>query len=140
MRSDRFVPAFFFIFLFLAGCVSAGERVCVREACFSVEVMRTDAERAQGLMFRTGLDQGKGMFFVFDTEDIYPFWMKNTLFAIDIIWLDKDKRVVDIASDVPPCRTTPCPVYTPSAKVLYVLEIPAGDAARYGIKPGDSLR
>jgi len=128
------------MFLSLTGCASALERVCVREACFSVEVMRTDAERARGLMFRQGLDAGKGMFFVFDKEDVYPFWMKNTLFPIDIIWLDKDKRVVHVASDVPPCRTTPCPVYTPSAKALYVLETPAGDAARYGIKPGDILR
>jgi uncharacterized membrane protein (UPF0127 family) len=114
--------------------------VCFRKACYAVDVMRTDAQRQQGLMFREGLGQGKGMFFVFDAEDVYPFWMKNMLFAIDILWLDKDKRVVYMAADVPPCRTDVCPVYTPSAKAMYVLEILAGDAARHAIHLGDSLR
>jgi uncharacterized membrane protein (UPF0127 family) len=102
--------------------------------------MRTEAERAKGLMFREGLDQGKAMFFVFEKEDIYRFWMKNMLFPIDIIWLDKDKRVVHVASDVPPCAKDPCPLYGPSVKALYVLEIPDGDAARHGIRAGDVLR
>jgi uncharacterized membrane protein (UPF0127 family) len=140
MRSDRLAQAFVFTFLLLTGCASAQERVCLRDACYSVEVARTDEARSQGLMFRPGLDQGKGMFFIFDVEDVYPFWMKNTLFAIDIIWLDRDRRVVFVASDVPPCTAEPCPRYTPSASAMYVLEVPAGDVARYGIQPGDLLR
>ena len=134
-----FIFAILLIFSATA-CHSAPERICLKDACFSVDVMRTDAERTQGLMFRKGLDQGQGMFFVFDAEDIYPFWMKNMLFAIDIVWLDKEKRVVYAAANVPPCVTDPCPVYKPSAPAMYVLEIPAGDVARYSIKPGDRLR
>jgi uncharacterized membrane protein (UPF0127 family) len=140
MRNDRSACVFLFTFLFLTGCASAQERVCLRQACYAVDVARTDEARMQGLMARPGLDQGKGMFFIFDTEAVYPFWMKNMNFAIDIIWLSRDKRVVHIASDVPPCSTEPCPVYTPFASALYVLEVPAGDVARYGIQPGDILR
>ena len=140
MRVDLPFSTCVLVSLFLTGCASAGERLCVREACFSVDVVRTDADRARGLMFRPALEAGRGMFFVFDAEAVYPFWMKNMLFAIDIIWLDKDRRVVHVAADVPPCIADPCPRYTPSAKASYVLEIPAGDAARYGIKPGDILR
>ena len=87
-------------------------------------------------MYRSGLKPGEGMLFVFDREDIYPFWMKNMSFAIDILWLDGDKRVVDIRSSVPPCTTDECAVYTPAAKAFYVLEIPAGDAERNKILPG----
>ena len=123
----------------LSACYSSARRFCLRDACYSVEVMTTDAGRAQGLMFRKGLDHGRGMFFVFDTEDVYPFWMKNMLFAIDILWFDKDKRVVHLESHGPPCHTDACPVYTPSAKAMYVLEIPAGDAAKHGIRTGDLL-
>ena len=140
MRSDRLFYAFVLTFLFLTGCASAQERACLREACYAVDVARTDEARTQGLMFRTGLAQGKGMLFVFDEEGVYPFWMKNMFFSIDIIWLDRDKHVVYIASDVPPCSSEPCPFYTPSASALYVLEVPAGDAARKGIQPGDVLR
>ena len=140
MRSDRLAHAFVFTFLLWAGCACAQEHVCLRDACYSVEVARTDEARSQGLMFRPGLGQGKGMFFIFDDEEVYPFWMKNTLFAIDIIWLGRDKRVVYIASDAQPCTAEPCPLYTPSASAMYVLEIPAGDVNRYGIQPGDLLR
>ncbi len=102
--------------------------------------MRTDEERARGLMFRPELAEGRGMFFVFDQEDIYPFWMKNMSFAIDMLWLDKEQRVVFIRPNVPPCRAEECPVYTPAVKALCVLEIPAGAAARSGIRVGDSAR
>jgi uncharacterized membrane protein (UPF0127 family) len=140
MRNDHLACAFLLTFLFLTGCASAQERVCLRQACYSVDIARTDETRMQGLMSRPGLGQGKGMLFIFDTEAVYPFWMKNMFFSIDIIWLDRDKHVVHIASDVPPCITEPCPLYTPSASALYVLEIPAGDAVRYGIQPGDVIR
>jgi uncharacterized membrane protein (UPF0127 family) len=140
MRTDRFIPASLLAAFFLTGCASAQERVCLRQACYSVDVARTDEARMKGLMFRSGLDRGKGMLFVFDVEDVHTFWMKNMFFPIDIIWLDRDKRVVHIASDVPSCSNAPCPVYTPSVSALYVLEVPAGDAARHGIQPGDILR
>jgi uncharacterized membrane protein (UPF0127 family) len=140
MRIDRSCHIFLLTFLFFTGCAFAGERVCLRKACFSVDVMRTDAERARGLMSRQGLDEGQGMFFVFNAQDVYPFWMKNMFFAIDILWIDKNKRVVHIESNVAPCIVDPCPVYTPAAKAMYVLEIPAGDAVKNGITVGDTLR
>ena len=126
--------------LIFSACTPSAGRICSNKVCFSVEVMRTDAGRAQGLMFRKGLDHGRGMLFVFDQEDVYPFWMKNMLFAIDMLWLDEAHRVVEIRSDVPACGTDPCPVYTPAVKAQYVLEIPAGDAVKSGIKTGDVLR
>jgi septum formation protein len=141
MLKEFGVHALMFAVMFTAsGCAEAQERVCVRQACYTVDVVRTDEARRQGLMSRPGLEQGKGMFFIFDSEAVYPFWMKNMLFSIDIIWLDKNKHVVHIATDVPPCRTEPCPVYTPSVRAMYVLEVPAGDAARYGIQLGDIMR
>jgi uncharacterized membrane protein (UPF0127 family) len=140
MRSNYFVPAVLTVLLSLSGCAPQGERICLRDICYSIDVMRTDVQRQQGLMFREGLGQGKGMLFVFDAEYIYPFWMKNMLFAIDILWLDKNKRVVYMETNVPPCRSEACSVYTPSVKAMYVLEIPAGDAAKHRINLGDTLR
>ena len=140
MRVDLLFLTGVLVSFLLTGCAAAGERLCVREACFSVDVVRTYVDRARGLMFRPALEEGRGMFFVFDTEALHPFWMKNMLFPIDIIWLDRDRRVVHVAANVPPCAVDPCPQYVPSAKASYVLEVPAGDAARHGIKPGDILR
>jgi uncharacterized protein len=140
MRSD-FVPLLcVFTILFCAQALAAGERVCLREACYFVDVADTPEAREQGLMARSSLEKEQGMFFIFDEEGIYPFWMKNMLFAIDIIWLDKSARVVHVASNVPPCTQQPCTVYTPAAKAMYVLEIPAGDTALHGIIIGDTLK
>ena len=116
---------------------AAGEGLCIHGACFEIELMHTDEEKARGLMFRKGLDEGRGMFFVFDQEDIYPFWMKNMAFPIDIIWFDRELRAVHIEANVPACSTDPCPVYTPGARAMYVLEIPAGAALKHGIVLGD---
>ena len=134
---NKFV--FFCLILLLPGCASNTEQVCVGKACFSADVVRKDTDRAKGLMFRKGLAQDKGMLFVFENEDIYPFWMKNMTFPIDIIWISKDKRVVHIETNVPPCQQAPCAVYTPSAKASYVLEVSAGDAVQKGIKSGDQV-
>ncbi len=124
----------------VTGCQAATERMCLRQACYNVDVVNTDALRQRGLMFRENLPQGTGMFFVFDEALIYPFWMKNMKFPIDILWMDEAKAVVHLAASVPPCASESCPVYTPAAKAKYVLEIPSGDALKYGITVGDKLQ
>lgn len=100
-----------------------------------------DAElRAQGLMFRDRLPARTGMLFFFPQRGVHPFWMKNTLIPLDIIWIDDAKRVVHVKYDVPPCRADPCPSYDPGVEALYVLEVAAGVARQHGIAPGAQLR
>ena len=108
-------------------------------ASITAELAVTDAERARGLMFREKLLPDQGMLFVFQREDIHAFWMKNTLIPLDILWLDRDRRVVHIERGVPPCTSDPCPSYGPARAGLYVLELAAGAADRLGLKPGDRL-
>ena len=103
------------------------------------ELAVTDAERARGLMFRERILPDQGMLFVFEEEGIYPFWMKNTLIPLDILWLGRDRRIVHIAADVPPCEADPCPTYDPDIPASYVLELKAGEARARGLKPGDRL-
>lgn len=105
-----------------------------------VEIANDDDLRAQGLMFRDQLRPGTGMLFLFPEEGVYPFWMKNTRIPLDIIWIGADRRVADVAFDVPPCRVADCPSYPPSGKALYVLEVAAGVARAHGLKAGDLLR
>lgn len=102
-------------------------KICFASSCFEVEVVDTDQTRQYGLMNRTHLDRDKWMLFVFEQEKIYPFWMKNTLIPLDMIWLDKDWKIIDIQT-AQPCKEDPCPNYTPVGSGLYVLEINAGRA------------
>lgn len=99
-------------------------KVCFESSCFDLEIVDTDQTRKYGLMNRTHLDKNKWMLFVFEEEKIYPFWMKNTLIPLDMIWIDKSWKIVDIQT-AQPCKRDPCPSYIPSWSGLYVLEINA---------------
>ncbi len=105
----------------------------------TAELARTEEERARGLMFRERIRPDQGMLFVFEEEGLNSFWMKNTLVPLDIIWLGRDRRIVHIAADVPPCKADPCPTYGPDAPAAYVLELKAGEARARGLKPDDRL-
>jgi len=95
-----------------------------------VEVMEREQDLTMGLMFRPSLPEDHGMLFVFQQADFHGFWMKNCRFAIDMVWLDMDHKVVHVAEAVPPCRTEPCPVYTPMQRANYVVEMGAGQAKK----------
>ena len=105
-----------------------------------VELALTDAERAQGLMYRESLADGAGMLFVFEGLESRPFWMKNCHFPLDIVHLTKDGTVVDVLAGVPPCAADPCPTYPPAAASDTVLELNAGAAAKSGLVRGAKLR
>lgn len=100
----------------------------------TAELAITEAERQKGLMFREKLLPDQGMLFVFEKESIYYIWMKNMKFSIDILWLDKNKRIVHIEKNVPPCQKEPCPSYYSKTPSMYVLELKAGSVDGNNLK------
>jgi uncharacterized protein len=105
----------------------------------NAELAITQTQREQGLMFRRQLAANKGMLFVFPASQAIAVWMKNTLIALDIVFLNEDGQIIDIAADVPPCRETPCPIYRSIGKARYMLEISAGLARQYDLKVGQKI-
>jgi uncharacterized protein len=103
-----------------------------------LEVAQTSTQQAIGLMFRESLERERGMLFPFESARIARFWMKNVSIPLDMIFLQGD-RVVDIAINVPPCKTESCPVYGPDLLVDRVLELPGGRSQELGLKPGDKI-
>ncbi len=114
-------------------------QVCFNEHCFVVELAKTPAERARGLMFREKMDKDKGMLFIFDSEELNSFWMKNTLIPLDIIWIDENKEVVFLKENFLPCLEENCETVSPSERAKYVLEVNAGIAKEIGLAPGARL-
>lgn len=106
----------------------------------TVEVAAEEELRSQGLMYRDHLADDRGMIFLFAQPGEYPFWMKNTLIPLDMIWMDSQHRIVHIAHDVQPCKADPCPNYPPNAQASSVLELAAGVAAKHHLANGDVLR
>jgi len=105
-----------------------------------VEVAADDATRQQGLMYRDTLPLDRGMIFFFPESGNHPFWMKDTLIPLDMIWIDPQKKIVHVAHNVPPCKADPCPSVPPGADSKYVLEVAGGVAARHGLANGQTLR
>ena len=79
------------------------------------------------------------MLFVYPDEAPRSFWMKNVSFAIDILYLDADWRLIHLHEAVPPCRDDPCPGYPSHDAVRYVLELPAGTARRLSLELGTRI-
>ncbi len=107
-----------------------------------VELARTAEERTRGLGGHAPLGADEGMLFVFPELGRHSFWMKGMTFALDIIWI-RDGQVVYVVADVPPPRPgtadSELPIYTPPATANYVLEVPAGFAARWSIQAGSRV-
>lgn len=115
-------------------------QVCFKNHCFKVDLAKTPAEISRGLMFTEGLAQNKGMLFIFEKDGNYPFWMKNTLIPLDIIWVNGNKEVVFISENNQPCpEESPCLSVNPGKNAKYVLEINGGLAAKIGLKIGDKF-
>lgn len=95
-----------------------------------------------GLMFRDHLPPDRGMLFFFRDEQPRSFFMFQTLIPLDIIWLDRQRRIVYISADTPPCPSPnpgQCPTYGEETPAQYVLELAAGQAAAHGLQVGDQL-
>jgi hypothetical protein len=119
----------------------AGPRVVLPSgSTYSLEVVRTPEEQAQGLMFRESLPEKAGMLFPFTDKGIHRFWMKNTMIPLDMVWIDADGKVLFISADTPPCKADPCPSYGPDAPAASVLEIAGGKAAKEKIGVGSVLQ
>ena len=127
--------------LLLAGCPKFSDSVELRGQRFGIELATDDATRARGLMFREALAPDAGMLFIFDDEQPRAFWMHNCKISLDILYFDRDFKLVSSALSVPPCSLEPsqCPSYASEKPAKYVLELAAGRATEIGAMPGDKL-
>lgn len=134
----KFILIFLLVIL-ISGCSNNIKQVCFEKNCFNVEIADSDEKREIGLMNRSKLDLKSGMLFIFEEEDYYSFWMKNTLIPLDIIWMDSQFNIVFIKENFNPC-TNKCDIITPDKKAKYVLEINSGLVKELNIKTNDELR
>jgi uncharacterized membrane protein (UPF0127 family) len=107
------------------------------ERTLSVEVAQTDEERALGLMFRTSLPEGTGMLFPYAPPQEVSMWMRNTYISLDMVFIRADGVVHRIETRTQPMSDTIIPS---RGIVAAVLELPAGDADRLGLRAGDRVR
>jgi len=110
-------------------------RITINGNVFHAEVADTDESRRIGLMYRKSLPERQGMLFIFDQPEIQYFWMRNTYIPLDIIFIDDQLRIINI-STMPPLTDEACQSTRPA---LYVLELQAGSAKKYDLKPNQEV-
>jgi hypothetical protein len=86
--------------------------------------------RSRGLMFKNSIDKGTGMFFP-HCNWIHTFFMK---FPIDVVYLDKKMKIVDLETDLRPWRFC-----MPRFSASHVLELPSGTVNSFLLKTGGIL-
>jgi uncharacterized protein len=102
-------------------------------------VADTQEKREKGLMFIETLPKNEGMLFVFPEKTYGGFWMKNTLIALSIAFLDSNGEIQKIL-DMFPCKEDECPTYDPEISYYYALEVNIGWFEKNQIKEGDYIK
>ena len=101
-----------------------------------VEIADSPEEKAQGLMFRTRLDDRSGMLFFYETPQEITMWMRNTYIPLDMVFIRSNGTVHRIEA-----RTVPLSedIVASRGDVTACLELAGGAAERLGLKPGDRV-
>lgn len=105
-------------------------------AILDIEFANTEYETQTGLMYRKTMQNDRGMLFIFENEIRRSFYMKNTEFALDIIFINSDNEIVNIQKNTKPFDKTSLPSDAPAK---YVLEINAGLSDQWGLEAGDLI-
>lgn len=103
---------------------------------FNIETAEGDYETQTGLMYRKSMPQDAGMLFIFEDSQPRSFYMKNTEFALDIIYINEDKEIEKIYTMATPKDPTSLPSNVP---VKYVLELNGAVSSNLGISEGDRM-
>lgn len=139
------------LLLAVAGCSRSGTEAVARSASastvplqiasaskmhkFRVEVARTEAEQARGMMFRAKLAPDAGMVFPFATPRVASFWMKDCPHPLDMVFIRADGSIARIVTAAPYSLKPE----TSGEPVAAVLEIAGGRAEELGINEDDKV-
>jgi uncharacterized membrane protein (UPF0127 family) len=95
----------------------------------AADMADTSEKRRTGLLKHERLNPGEGLWIV-PCESVHTFFMK---FPIDLVYLDKKRKVKKVRHAVPAWRLSAC------LTANSILELPAGTAEQTGTKVGDQL-
>lgn len=140
----RILPVLFFLCLFSNLAQAKGPQledlVITNSAGISVqyqiEIARTPAQMQRGLMFRDSMPEEQGMLFIYQPERPAVMWMKNTILSLDMLFIDSNGYIINIAENTKPFSTEPI---RSGSDVRAVLELNAGQASKHQFGVGDKI-
>lgn len=102
---------------------------------YDASVARSDVARQKGLGGVESLAPNEALLMVFPSDNMWGIWMKDMKIPIDIVWADKDKKIIHLVAYADPALQTST-TFRPSAPARYVIELPAGAIKRSAIVIG----
>ncbi|MBW2976409.1 DUF192 domain-containing protein [Candidatus Woesearchaeota archaeon] len=96
----------------------------------NAKICRGIVSKSLGLMF----SKPRPLIFIFKKEKIVPLHMLFVFYPIDVLFLDKNKKVVEVKESFKPFK-----FYTPKNKALYIIELPKGAIKNSKTKIGDKI-
>lgn len=101
-----------------------------------VEFAESDYEHQTGLMYRETMKENQGMLFIYNSERVRNFYMKNTYITLDIIYYEADSTLVSIQKNTTPKDETSLPSEGPAQ---YILEVNGGLSDEWGLEKDDKM-
>lgn len=101
-----------------------------------VEFAESDYEVQTGLMYRQSMENNQAMLFIFPDVAMHSFYMKNTEFPLDIVFIDNNQRIASFQKNAQPLSESSLSSQVP---VKYVLEINANLSDQWNLSIGDSI-
>jgi uncharacterized membrane protein (UPF0127 family) len=106
-------------------------------ATFNIEIADNPYERQTGLMYRDKLAKENGMLFIFESNQIRNFYMKNTHIPLDLIFIDQNFEILNLHANATPYDTQSI---SSLFRVKYVFEISGGLSNQIGIQKGMKIK
>ncbi len=103
---------------------------------FDIEIADNDYETQTGLMYRNSMEQQQGMLFIFPNEAMHSFYMKNTQFPLDLIYIKEDLTIASFQENAEPFNENGLSSKVP---VKYVFEVNAGLVQKWQLALGDKV-
>ena len=114
-----------FLLIFLPSILQPEINLRLGDGVFRAKVALNDADRTKGLSGVKQLDSDQALLMAFPSEGMWSVWMKGMIIPIDIVWLNKDMKVISIVKNISPEESTTTSHY-PKTPAKYIIEFPAG--------------
>ena len=122
----------------IVGMAQSKVTVQLGDGIFKAQVARTDSELKKGLSGVSEFSRDQVLLFIFPKDDVYGVWMKDMKIPIDIVWLNKDKKVIHLVSNATP-ESYP-KTFTPPKPARYIIELASGTIKTRAIKIGATAK
>ena len=98
---------------------------------YHVEIANTPHLRAKGLMGKNNIPDDQGMLFIFEKPQIISMWMKNTYIPLDMLFLDKNGKIIWIHENAKPLDES---IISSRFPTSFVIELNAGQVKEKNIQ------